>query len=127
MRELMARVRAALRRDSLSRAAASPTNEAPVLEAGSITLDRRARTVHRLGAPVELRPKEFELLEYLMAHSGQALSREQIVAQVWGDDFEGITRTVDVHVHALRHKLEDNPAAPTLIATVRGVGYRFAG
>ncbi|MEZ4502807.1 MAG: response regulator transcription factor [Dehalococcoidia bacterium] len=124
MRELMARVRASLRRDELSRrASGAPTRG--TLGGGDIELDRGRRTVHRNGTAIELRPKEFDLLEFLMSHEGQALSREQILDAVWGESYAGVTRTVDVHVHALRRKLEDDPAHPAHIVTVRSHGYRF--
>ena len=124
MRELMARVRASLRRDQLSRSA-SGTSAGGTLRGGGIELDRSTRTVRRNGALVPLRPKEFELLEFLLANAGRALSREQILDHVWGDGYVGVTRTVDVHVHALRRKLEDDPARPEHIVTVRSHGYRF--
>jgi DNA-binding response OmpR family regulator len=124
MRELMARVRASLRRDELSRGARRASTGGP-LSGGGIELDRSARTVRRDGAEVELRPREFDLLEFLLVNVGQALSREQIVEHVWGDAYPGVTRTVDVHVHALRRKLEDDPANPRHIVTVSGHGYRF--
>ena len=81
---------------------------------------------HRLlrdGEPIPLKPKVFELLAFLVRHPGQVFSREQLLEQVWGYDYAGETRTVDVHVHWLRTAIEPDPARPTLLQTVRGVGY----
>ncbi len=126
MRELVARVHALLRRDRLSREAAEPASaHAPVLEGGGITLDTLAHEVRRDGTELALRPKEYELLEYLMRHAGQALSREQILEAVWGYSYTGETRTVDVHVRWLREKVEGDASTPAHILTVRGVGYKF--
>ncbi len=127
MRELMARVNALLRRDRLSREAAEPAAaHATSLTAGALTLDTLAHEVHRGETVVALRPKEFELFEYLMRHPNQALSRDQILEAVWGYSYAGGTRTVDVHVRWLREKLEATPAEPERILTVRGVGYKLA-
>jgi len=127
MRELMARVNAALRRDRISREAASPevVGVGGELKAGHIVLDLTRREVRRGGQSIPVRPKEFELLEFLMRHPGQALSRDLILERVWGYTYGGGTRTVDVHVHSLRQKLEDDPAHPDHIATVRSFGYKF--
>ena len=125
MRELLARVGAALRRDELSRAAGGGPVRGAVLSGGGIELRSDAREVTRGGEAVALRPKEFELLEYLMRHPGQALSRDTILERVWGYEFGGGTRTVDVHIRWLREKIEDDPSSPRLLQTVRGVGYKF--
>ncbi len=127
MRELRARVASALRRDQLSRGAAA-TDRAVAsdpLEGGDIRVDLDAHEVTVGGASVSLRPREFELLEYLMRHPGQALSREMILESVWGYGYAGETRTVDVHVRWLREKVEADAAHPERIQTVRGVGYKF--
>ena len=124
MRELMARVAAALRRDQISREAASGL-AGGLLRGGGIELRPAAREVHRDGELVALRPKEFELLEYLMRHPGQVLSREKILERVWGYEFGGGTRTVDVHMSWLRSKLEAAPPKPQHLQTVRSVGYKF--
>ncbi|MBM3140828.1 MAG: response regulator transcription factor [Chloroflexi bacterium] len=127
MRELRARVASLLRRDRLSREAGSEQREpAAVLAAAGITLDATAHEVRRQGELVTLRPREFELLEFLMRHPGQALTRELILEAVWGFSYAGETRTVDVHIRWLREKLEDDPSHPAHILTVRGVGYKFA-
>jgi two-component system response regulator RegX3 len=125
MRELRARVQAALRRDRLSRASAEGMALGDVLRGGAITLDVGAHEVRRDGELVALRPKEFELLERLMRHPNQVLSRERILETVWGYSYAGETRTVDVHMRWLREKLEPDPAHPRQLVTVRGVGYKF--
>jgi DNA-binding response OmpR family regulator len=83
--------------------------------------------VLRAGSALALKPKEYELLVYFARHRGQMLSREQILQRVWGWDYTGDSRTVDVHVRWLREKIELNPAAPVRLVTVRGGGYRFEG
>jgi DNA-binding response OmpR family regulator len=121
MRELLARVRALLRRSS-GRAAAE---DASRISAGPLELDLRGRTVKREGSEVALKPKEFDLLFYLASHAGQVFTREQLLAHVWGYEFFGGSRTVDVHMRWLREKLERNPGQPRNLMTVRGVGYKF--
>jgi len=116
--EFLARVRAALRRG----AAAPP---ADVLTSGDLRLDLSARRVARAGRAIALAPREFDLLALLMRHRGAVMSRDLLLARVWGDDFVGDARTVDVHIRWLRQKLEQDPSQPVLIQTVRGVGYRF--
>jgi DNA-binding response OmpR family regulator len=116
--EFLARVRAALRRG----ATAAP---ADVLTAGDLRLDVAARRVARGGRTIALAPREFDLLALLMRHRGAVMSRDLLLARVWGDDFVGDARTVDVHIRWLRQKLEQDPSQPVLIQTVRGVGYRF--
>ena len=128
MRELRARVASALRRGR--RPDAGPAEgEAPArqgtLTVGGVSLDLDRRTARSDGRGVTLRPREFDLLAYLMRNRGRVLSREQIVAGVWGDAYRGGTRTVDVHIRWLREKLEEDPARPRLIRTTRGVGYEF--
>jgi two-component system OmpR family response regulator len=128
MRELRSRVNALLRRDGLSRDA-GPREDAPngdVLVAGDLVVDVGKHEVSKGGMAVTLRPREFLLLEYLMRHPGQVLSRDLILERVWGYTYAGESRTVDVHVRWLREKLEDEPSAPRHIETVRGFGYRFA-
>jgi two-component system OmpR family response regulator len=127
MRELMARVNAALRRDRISREAGvdARTFHAEVIEGGNIVLSITAHEARRDGELVQLRPKEFDLLEYLMRHPGQVLTREMILESVWGYSYGGETRTVDVHIRWLREKLEADPAHPVHLQTVRSVGYKF--
>ncbi|HEY8491787.1 MAG TPA: response regulator transcription factor [Dehalococcoidia bacterium] len=122
MRELTARVRALLRRSP-----AVDGHDAPEVLAGAgVTVDLRARRVLRGDRPLSLNPKEFDLLVFFLRHPNQVLSREQILDAVWGYDFVGGTRTVDVHVRWLREKIEEQPSQPVHLQTVRGSGYRFA-
>lgn len=115
--ELLARVRAVLRRT---------TPEATTrLEAGDLSLDLIGRRAYRAGEELRLSHKEFDLLAALIRNAGSVLSRDQLLQQVWGYDYPGDTRTVDVHIRWLREKIEGDPAAPQRIVTVRGVGYRF--
>jgi two-component system response regulator MprA len=113
--ELMARVRSTLRR-------ARMREEGERLETGGLVLDARARTVTREGRPVDLTPREFDLLEFFMRHPGQALERSRILSEVWGYEFLGGSNVIDVYVRCLRHKLE-SAGEGRLIQTVRGVGY----
>jgi two-component system OmpR family response regulator len=120
MRELMARVGALLRRSEFA-----PPVERETLVVGDLTADFRRHEVTRVGDKLVLKPKEYELLVYLMRNRGRAFTREQLLDQVWGYDFAGDTRTVDVHVSWLRQKIEEQPSKPTRLITVRGTGYRF--
>jgi DNA-binding response OmpR family regulator len=119
--ELLARVRAALRRGSASR----PTTTE--LTAADLRLDLTARRVFIGDREVSLAPREFDLLATLMRDRGAVLSRDLLLSRVWGDDYPGDPRTVDVHIRWLRQKLEADPSQPQRITTVRGVGYRFEG
>ena len=122
MRELLARVRALLRR------AETPVQaDTEAVTAGDLTIDLRSRQAARDGKRVALKPKEYDLLVFLLRNRGRAFTRDQILNQIWGYDFVGDTRTVDVHMRWLRQKIEDDPANPTRLITVRGVGYRFDG
>jgi DNA-binding response OmpR family regulator len=131
MRELLARVKAQLRRERLIRedmgkiAPSSPVYE--TLTFGKLVVNITRREVTLAGNPIQLKPKEYELLLFLAEHRGQMLSREFILERVWGWDFIGDSRTVDVHVRWLRQKIESDAANPTRIVTVRGGGYRFEG
>ena len=120
LRELQARVRALLRRADVRPAA--DLSEAPV-RVGSVLVDLPGRRLLRDGRPVPITPRAFELLAFLVRNRGQAFSREQLLEQVWGYEFAGETRTVDVHVHWLRQLIEVDPARPALLETIRGVGY----
>lgn len=122
MRELIARVRAVLRRAP----ADSEIEETPVLNVHGVSLDRERREVMVDGRPVDLAPKEFELLAYLMSRTGRVRTRDDILMAVWGQNEYIDPRTVDVHVRWLRKKIETDPAEPRRLLTVRGVGYRFA-
>ena len=124
MRELMARVRALLRR---SAPRAVPDTGPSVVRSGDLQLDRARHEVIRDGRVLRMKPKEFELLLFFLEHPGRVFSREQILNEVWGYDFYGGPRTVDVHIRWLRQKIEDDPANPTRLKTVRGSGYLFEG
>lgn len=130
MRELRARIASLLRRDRISRAAGPRSPEAaapaPLLRVGPLEVDETTHEARHHGRALALRPREFALLVYFMRHPGQALTRGQILEDVWGITFMGETRTVDVHVRWLREKIEEDPANPRLIQTVRSIGYRFA-
>jgi DNA-binding response OmpR family regulator len=119
--ELLARIRALLRRTG-SRTTSARRNE---LQAGDLVINLERRRVFRAGREIALSPKEFDLLTELMRHPGVALSRDLLLERVWGYDFLGDSRTVDVHIRWLREKVEADPSLPHLIQTVRGVGYRF--
>ena len=129
MRELLARVRAMLRRTQLLRDEARQTHESAHqrLVFGDLVIDATRREVTVANVPIALKPKEYELLLFLAEHKGRMLSREFILERVWGWDFVGDSRTVDVHVRWLRQKIEADPSRPTRIVTVRGGGYRFEG
>jgi len=118
--ELSARIRAIFRRAEQVGAEGAPT-----VELGTAVVDLSGHRLLRDGAPVGIKPKVFELLAFLVRHPGQVFSREQLLEQVWGYDYAGETRTVDVHVHWLRAAVEADPGAPRFIHTVRGVGYVF--
>ena len=132
-RELLARVRALLRRADYPGAheetpsQSEPVQEAPApsreLVAGPLRIDLPGRRVFGRGEEVELQPKLFDLLVYLARNRGTVLTRDQILHHVWGYDYAGDTRTVDVHIRWLREKIEEDPASPKLLQTVRGVGY----
>lgn len=122
-RELLARIRALLRRVELDHTASAPST----LERSGIIINFDTRQVSKAGRRLNLRYKEFELLALLMSKAGQVVSRAEIFDAVWGTEWLGDTRTLDVHIRWLREKIEENPSQPRLIQTVRGVGYRFLG
>jgi DNA-binding response OmpR family regulator len=119
LRELSARIRAIFRRGEQARAAETAT----LVDLGSVHVDLAGHRILRNGNDVPIKPKVFELLAFLVRHQGQVVTREQLLEQVWGYDYAGETRTVDVHIHWLRAAIEPDPGAPTLIQTIRGVGY----
>ncbi|WKK60779.1 response regulator transcription factor [Corynebacterium sp. P3-F1] len=124
-RELIARIRAVLRRRS---DVAEPEAEAPsdnVLEGGRVRLDVERHTVFVDDTPVPMPLKEFDLLEYLMRNTGRVLTRGQLIDRIWGSDYVGDTKTLDVHVKRLRTKIEKEPSRPEQLITVRGLGYKF--
>jgi len=118
-RELLARVKAVLRR------ARGYSRPGEVLRRGPLVIDTERRLAALDGEPLELTLKEFDLLHLLASHPGRAFSRDELLRDVWGYDYVGTTRTVDVHVQRLRQKLGDDPAAPRFVETVHGIGYRF--
>ena len=125
--ELKARVRALIRRSSMAAPAAPAKPEAPdVLRCGHIMIDEKRRSAFKDGQEVELTMKEFDLMLFLMKNPGKVFSREKLLDLVWGYDYLGDTRTVDVHIRRLREKLEMNPAQPEHIITKWGVGYYLA-
>ncbi|MGO8863012.1 MAG: response regulator transcription factor [Acidimicrobiales bacterium] len=130
LRELVARMRAVLRRapggpDSFEPVGIDLDREG-VWESGGIKMDFDQRRAFVRGEEVHLRRKEFELLRLLIENSGRVLTRDVLIDRVWGTDYIGDTKTLDVHIKRLRSRIEADPSAPVLITTVRGVGYRFA-
>lgn len=127
MRELLARVKAMLRRVRLMKEelTSDPAIRSRIIRSGEleINLDRREMQLNNVTVP--LKPKEYDLLVYLASHAGRAVSRDTILSEVWGWDYAGETRTVDVHIRWLREKIERDPGNPVRIVTVRGAGYRF--
>ena len=123
LRELIARVRAALRRSGAA-LDDRPTAD-DVLEVGDVRLDPERHEARVRGEPVKLPLKEFELLALLLENAGRVLTRETLIDRVWGHDYVGDTKTLDVHVKRLRAKVEDDPSNPTRITTIRGLGYKF--
>jgi two-component system, OmpR family, response regulator RegX3 len=120
-RELLARIRAVLRRGSDSNVDLAPAT----LEAGPVRMDVERHTVTVGGSDTALPLKEFELLELLLRNSGRVLTRGQLIDRVWGTDYVGDTKTLDVHVKRLRAKIEPDPGNPVHLVTVRGLGYKF--
>jgi two-component system response regulator RegX3 len=123
MRELTARIRAALRR-TLPADSGSITSDSAVV-VGDVSIDPERHVVVIRGDQTKLPLKEFELLYVLMANAGRVMTREQLIDRVWGSDYYGDTKTLDVHIKRLRSKVEPDPAAPRSIVTIRGLGYKF--
>jgi two-component system, OmpR family, response regulator len=121
MRELLARIRALLRRGEAG------ISSTLVLNFGEVNIDPGRHIVTRAGKLLELSHKEFELLAFLAQHKGLVFSREQLLERVWGYDYAGSTRTIDVHVRWLREKIESDPEKPRHLLTVRGAGYKLEG
>ena len=119
VRELSARVKAVLRRSS------SDPQDTNILSMGPFVIDNDRHLIIKDGKKLDLTLKEFELLEYLIANKGKVLTRESLLDRIWGYEYYGGTRTVDVHIRHLRQKLEDDDSNPKYIGTVRGIGYRF--
>ncbi|SFO02684.1 response regulator transcription factor [Mycetocola miduiensis] len=119
-RELLARIRAVLRR----RGTDDEVDES-VLEAGTVRMDLERHTVEVSGKETPMPLKEFELLELLLRNAGRVLTRGQLIDRVWGSDYFGDTKTLDVHIKRIRSRIEANPSEPRMLVTVRGLGYRF--
>jgi len=121
-RELLARIKAVMRRNSSDSVA---DEEGATLSVGAIRMDLDKHQVTVNSIPVTFPLKEFELLEFLMRNSGRVLTRSQLIDRVWGNDYFGDTKTLDVHIKRLRAKIEEDPANPTIIHTIRGLGYKL--
>jgi two-component system response regulator RegX3 len=120
-RELLARIRAVMRR----RVDAIDDDDHGIVEAGTVRMDVDRHSVSVRGAEVPMPLKEFELLELLMRNAGRVLTRGQLIDRIWGSDYFGDTKTLDVHIKRIRSKIEEDPGQPQLLVTVRGLGYRF--
>lgn len=130
MRELLARVKAMLRRVRLIREeidSEGVVSSKKIISFDDLVINLDRHEISLGGEPLALKPKEYELLVFLAQHHGHVLSRENILETVWGWEYIGDSRTVDVHIRWLREKVEKDPASPTRIITIRGVGYRFEG
>ncbi len=126
LRELVARMRAVLRRTELNGSGGGASNPAPgVVQVGEVSLDPAEHRVSVSGEDVALPLKEFELLHILLVNAGRVLPRETLIDRVWGSDYVGDTKTLDVHIKRLRSKIEVDPAMPTRIVTIRGLGYKY--
>ena len=123
MRELVARIRAVLRRRPASETPAVLSGDA--IEVGDVSLDPERHEVVIRGEQVSLPLKEFELLGLLLENAGRVLTRETLIDRVWGADYVGDTKTLDVHIKRLRTKVEPEPSSPTRIVTIRGLGYKY--
>ncbi|MGG7465642.1 MULTISPECIES: response regulator [unclassified Plantibacter] len=120
-RELLARIRAVLRR----RVDTEQAVDEVVLEAGTVRMDTERHVVEVNGGPIPMPLKEYELLELLLRNAGRVLTRGQLIDRVWGSDYYGDTKTLDVHIKRIRSRIEANPSEPVMLVTVRGLGYRF--
>lgn len=125
MRELVARMRAVMRRGALGSSGDDATSSGTTLEAGDVVLSPDRHEVRVRGQLVAMPLKEFEVLHLLMANAGRVVTRESLIDHVWGFDYVGDTKTLDVHVKRLRAKIEADPTQPTSIVTIRGLGYKF--
>ena len=127
IRELMARVRNLLRRSHRAPSAAADASPGDILRSGDLEIDSVSHIVRLNGELLELKPREFDLLALLAKNKARAFTRDQILERLWGHDYYGDSRTVDVHIRWLREKIEPQPSKPVRIVTIRGVGYRFDG
>ena len=126
MRELVARMRAVMRRSPHGETPAPPADGGEVLQVGEVVLDPERHEVRIRGEEVALPLKEFELLALLLAHAGRVLTRDTLIDRIWGHDYVGDTKTLDVHIKRLRAKVEPDPGNPASIITIRGLGYKYA-
>ena len=124
LRELISRMRSLLRRSRWT--AERETFRGDVIEVGDVAVDPERHEVFVRGQPIELPLKEFDLLELLLTNAGRVLTRDALIDQVWGSDYVGDTKTLDVHIKRLRSKVEDDPSNPRRIVTIRGLGYKYA-
>lgn len=124
MRELIARIRAVLRRAGMT--ITLPASAGKTITIGSLEIDTERHRITVSGKELELSPKEYDLLVFLAVNKGLVFTREQVLEKVWGYDFAGDTRTVDVHIRWLRQKIESDPSSPEKLITVRGAGYKLA-
>jgi len=124
MRELIARVTVQIRRMQMIKSISQNATD-EILDLGELVINRASRNVTLNGKSVDLRPREFDLLTHMSANPGRVYTRDQLLHDVWGFEYIGDTRTVDVHVRWLRLKIEEDPARPKILGTVRGVGYRI--
>lgn len=124
VRELVARVRNMLRRSS-GGAAGGGGRQSETVVSGNLSIDMKGHTASLNGAPLYMKPREFALIALLASNKGRAFTRDQILERLWGHDYIGDSRTVDVHIRWLREKIEPDPSKPRRIVTIRGVGYRF--
>lgn len=122
-RELLARIRSVLRRVELDQ----HPGKSGCLQVGNLRVDSGSRRVYKCDQEIQLSTREFDLLSLLMSQAGQAISRDELIRTVWGPDWSGDSRTLEVHVRWLRLKIENDPTVPRFVQTVRGYGYRFTG
>jgi two-component system OmpR family response regulator len=129
MREFLARIKAMLRRSEMMKMVESSAKETTpsIIKVGGLEIDFARHKVSQSGTTIDLSPKEFDLLAFLLKNREQVFSRDQLLEKVWGYDYAGDTRTVDVHIRWLRQKIESDPANPRHLLTVRGIGYKFEG
>ena len=127
MRELVVRVRNSLRRRSIASSENNSSDSKEIIEAGDLEIDLTSHVIKLSGENLEMKPREFDLLVMLASGKGRAFTRDQILERLWGHEYIGDIRTVDVHVRWIREKIEVDPGKPSRIMTIRGVGYRFDG
>ena len=127
MRELVVRVRNSLRRRSLASSENNSSDSKEIIKAGDLEIDLTSHVIKLSGENLEMKPREFDLLVMLASSKGRAFTRDQILERLWGHEYIGDIRTVDVHVRWIREKIEVDPGKPSRIMTIRGVGYRFDG